>query len=262
MRLHVVSDVHGNADALARAGTGADALLVLGDLIDFVDYHDYSAGILGTVFGPAAVRRYAELRSGGARCAAFAYVRELWARLENPRQVVQEAVAEQYERLFAALPTPTYATPGNVDLPEMWPRFAHAGVQVLDGQSAEIGGLRWGFVGGALLPAGAVPRRGVAFHPYVRTAQEYAAAVAALGRVDVLCSHIPPAVPELVYDVHARRPEIGSEQLLGLIWRDRPRAALFGHVHQPLAQRVRVGRTECVNVGHFQRTGTPHVVQW
>ena len=262
MRVHVVSDVHGNADALARAGTGADALLVLGDLIDFVNYHDYSAGILGTVFGPAAVRRYAELRSGGARGEAYAYVRDLWARLENPRQVVREAIAHQYERLFAALPTPTYATPGNVDLPELWPRFAHAGVQVLDGESIELGGLRWGFVGGALLPAGVVPRHGMVFRPYVRTAREYAAAVAALGRVDVLCSHIPPAVPELVYDVHARRPEVGSEQLLGLIRRDRPRAALFGHVHQPLARRVRVGRTECVNVGHFQRTGTPHVVRW
>ena len=262
VRVHVVCDVHGNADALARAGTGADALLVLGDLIDFVDYHDHSAGILGTIFGSAAVGRYAELRSGGARGAASAYACELWERLDNPRQVVREAVADQYERLFAALPTPTYATPGNVDLPELWPRFAHAGVQVLDGQCAEIGGLRWGFVGGALLPAGIGLPGAAAFRPYLRTAQEYAAAVGALGRVDVLCSHIPPAVPELVYDVHARRPEIGSEQLLGLIRRDRPRAALFGHVHQPLARRVRVGRTECVNVGHFQRTGTPHVVQW
>lgn len=258
----MVSDVHGNADALARAGTGADALLVLGDLIDFVDYHDYTAGILGTIFGAGAVRRYAELRSGGARGAAFGYVRQLWTRLEDPQQVVRQAVAEQYERLFAALPTPTYATPGNVDLPELWPRFAHAGVQVLDGRSTDIGGLRWGFVGGGLLPAGMPARPAVPFRPYLRTAPEYAAAVAALGRVDVLCSHIPPAVPELVYDVHARRAEIGSEQLLGLIRRDRPCAALFGHVHQPLAHRVRVGRTECVNVGHFQRTGTPHVVQW
>lgn len=262
VRVHVVSDVHGNADALARAGVGADALVVLGDLIDFVDYHDHSAGILGAVFGPALVGRYAELRSGGARGEAFAFVRELWARLEDPQRVVQEAVAEQYERLFAVLPTPTYATPGNVDIPELWPRFAHSGVHVLDGQTTEIGGLRCGFVGGGLLPAGVAPRGGAAFRTYVRTPQEHAAAVDALGRVDVTCSHIPPAVPELVYDVQARRPEIGSEQLLALIRRDRPRAALFGHVHQPLARRVRVGRTECVNVGHFQRTGTPHVLRW
>jgi Icc-related predicted phosphoesterase len=80
--------------------------------------------------------------------------------------------------------------------------------------------------------------------------------------VDMLCSHIPPAVPELLYDVQARRPELGSEQLLRVIYRDRPRIAVFGHVHQPLAPRVRVGRTECINVGHFQRTGSPHELRW
>jgi Icc-related predicted phosphoesterase len=259
--VHVVSDVHGNVDALARAGVGADALLVLGDLIDFVDYHDHSAGILGSVFGAAAVHRFVQLRSSRAPGEAFAFVRELWTQVPDPREVVRHAVVEQYERLFAVLPSPTYATPGNVDLPELWPRFAHAGVHVLDGQTAEIGGLRWGFVGGGLLPEGVAPRRDPVFRSYLRTPDQYAVAVAALGRVDMLCSHIPPAVPELLYDVKARRPEIGSEQLLAVIRQDRPQAALFGHVHQPLVRRVRVGRTECINVGHFQRTGIPHMVR-
>ena len=262
MRVHVVADVHGNVDALARAGVGADALLVLGDLIDFVDYHDHSAGILGSVFGSAAVHRFAQLRCDGAPGEAYAFVRELWNRLPDPRAVVRRAVIEQYERLFAVLPSPTYATPGNVDLPELWPQFVRAGVHVLDGQTVEIGGLRCGFVGGGLLPGHLAPRRDPVFRSYLRTPAQYAVAVSALGRVDVLCSHIPPAVPELLYDVQARRPEIGSEQLLVVIRKDQPRAALFGHVHQPLARRVRVGRTECVNVGHFQRTGTPHVLRW
>ena len=47
-----------------------------------------------------------------------------------------------------------------------------------------------------------------------------------------------------------------------MVRRDRPRAALFGHVHQPLAARMRVGRTECVNVGYFRATGTPYVLRW
>ncbi len=48
MRVHVVSDVHGNADALARAGDGADVLLVLGDLVDFVAENEriYSNAVL------------------------------------------------------------------------------------------------------------------------------------------------------------------------------------------------------------------------
>jgi hypothetical protein len=32
-------------------------------------------------------------------------------------------------------------------------------------------------------------------------------------------------------------------------------------VHNPLARRVRIGRTECVNVGHFRATGVPYVVE-
>ena len=83
----------------------------------------------------------------------------------------------------------------------------------------------------------------------------YAAKVAAVGAVDVLCAHIPPAVPELLYDTVARRMERGSEALLGQIRRTQPRYVLFGHVHQPLARRVRIGRTECINVGHFRATG-------
>ena len=84
----------------------------------------------------------------------------------------------------------------------------------------------------------------------------------ALGPVDVLCSHIPPAVPELCYDTTARRFERGSQALLEAIRATGPRYALFGHVHQPLVPRMRIGRTECVNVGHFRGTGRPWALTW
>ena len=58
----------------------------------------------------------------------------------------------------------------------------------------------------------------------------------------------------------ARRLERGSTALLAEIKRSQPRYLLFGHVHQPLARRVRVGRTECINVGHFRATGRPYVL--
>ena len=115
------------------------------------------------------------------------------------------------------------------------------------------GGRAFGFVGGGL-PS---PKR----TPYEVDEETYAAKIAAVGAVDVLCWHIPPAVPELPYDTVARRFERGSEAVLGL---DRPsrRYALFGHVHQPLARRMRIGRTECVNVGHFRATRTPFVLEF
>jgi Icc-related predicted phosphoesterase len=262
MRVHVVSDVHGNVDALARAGEGADALIVLGDLLDFVDYHDHSKGILGQVFGPEKVAVFAELRRGRRSASLAAYARTLWTDLDNAADVVEEAIRDQYAKLFAAMTAPTYATPGNVDVPALWPEFAGDGIHLLDGQTALVGDLVFGFVGGALLAPGATLRRTGVWVPYLRTREDFDGSVAALGPVDVLCSHIPPSVPELSYDVVARRAELTSTALLGAIHRYRPRWSLFGHVHQPLAARMRIGRTECVNVGHFKRTGAPYVLRW
>lgn len=261
MRLHVVSDVHGNVDALSRAGEGADALLVLGDLLDFVDYHDHSAGILGAVFGADAVAKFAELRRRSDPKDAGAYVRSLWASLAEPQRVVAEAIHDQYAKLFAALTAPTYAIPGNVDAPGLWSEHPTEGVRFVDGQIVDIGGVRFGFVGGTVLPQGRVPRPGGAWTPYIRTAEDYNADVEALHGIDMLCTHCPPALPELTYDVVARRPELGSDALVHLLDREAPRYALFGHVHQPLAQRRRYGRTECVNVGHFKQTETPYVLR-
>lgn len=262
MRVHVVSDVHGNAEALARAGEGADALVVLGDLLDFVDYFDHSRGILGRLFGAEKVKVFAELRRAGDREQTVAFSRTLWNSLDDPATAVEEAIREQYERLFGAMTAPTYATPGNVDAPALWPEFAGDGVHVLDGDIAKIGGLRFGFVGGGVRPAGMRPRKGAAWTPYLREREEFDAAVAELGEVDVLCTHIPPDVAELTYDVVARRPEAGAASLLSYIRRESPRWALFGHVHQPLAARARLGRTECCNVGHFKQTQRPFVLRW
>jgi Icc-related predicted phosphoesterase len=253
MRVHVVSDVHGAAEALAAAGVGADALVCLGDLVLFLDYADHSRGIFPDLFGTEAATRMVGLRTAKRFEDARAYDRELWEGIDR-RAAIESAVRRQYAELFAAFPTPTYATYGNVDVPHLWPEFARPGTTVLDGQTAEIGGLVFGFVGGGLR----TPYR----TPYEIDDESYAAKVAALGPVDVLCSHIPPAVPELCYDVVARRFERGSEALLAAIHEHRPRWSLFGHVHQPLAPRMRVGTTECVNVGHFNGTREPWVLEW
>jgi Icc-related predicted phosphoesterase len=262
MRVHVVSDVHGNAEALARAGEDADALVVLGDLVDYVDYADPTAGILGRVLGPGVSAEFGRLRTCGRPGELVAYIRAAWARLDDPVAVVEQAVREQYDRLFAAMTAPTWAIPGNVDMVQFWPDYARPGVALPDGEVVDIGGLRFGFVGGVPLPPGVLPRRAGPWTPHLCIAEEYAAAVDKLDEVDVLCSHAPPGMPELAYDVLSRRAEASSPALLEKIHRDRPRASLFGHIHQPLAHRMRVGRTECVNVGHFRRTGTPYVLRW
>ncbi|MFB8442229.1 metallophosphoesterase [Streptomyces niveus] len=254
-RVHVVSDVHGNARDLARAGDGADALICLGDLVLFLDYADHSRGIFPDLFGEENAHRIVELRTARRFDEARELGRDLWAGLEADRDTaIESAVRRQYAEMFAVLPTPTYATYGNVDIPALWPEYAGPGTTVLDGERVEIGGRVFGFVGGGLR----TPMR----TPYEISDEEYAAKVEGLGDVDVLCSHIPPEVPELTYDTVARRFERGSRALLDAVRRTKPRYALFGHVHQPLAPRMRVGSTECVNVGHFASTGRPWAMEW
>jgi Icc-related predicted phosphoesterase len=255
MRVHVVSDVHGRADALGGAADGADALICLGDLLLFVDYADHGKGIFPDLFGAEAARRYIELRTAQRFDEARQMSALLWAGLGGDAAVhIEAAASRQYEELFAALPSPSYLTYGNVDIPRMWPEHLRPGHHVLDGERVELGGWSFGFVGGGL--------RTVYRTPNELADDIYAAKVAAVAGVDVLCTHIPPAVPELLFDTVARRMERGSEALLDAIAATQPRYVLFGHVHQPLASRIIIGRTECVNVGHFRATGTPYVLEW
>ncbi len=255
MRVHVVSDVHGSVEALGRAGDGADALVILGDLVCFMDYADHGAGIMGELFGPEAVSQLIALRTAQQFQAAREWSRELWSRIDGERgAVIDEAVRRQYAEMFAVLPTPTYMTYGNVDIPRLWHEFSRPGIHVLDGESVDIGGRRFGFIGGGL--------RTPYTTPYELDDDDYAAKVASVGAVDVLCAHIPPDLPELLYDVRARRFERGSVALLDAIRGTQPHTVLFGHVHQPLYARRRVGRSECVNVGHFRASGQAYSLVW
>jgi Icc-related predicted phosphoesterase len=258
--------VHGTVGALALAG-GADMLICLGDLLLFLDYADPGQGIYAELYGAEYTREYIALRTA----KRFDEARQLTARLmaergdlaqgspvsqtaqpRSLRALAEGLIRRQYKELFEALPEPAYLTYGNVDVPELWQENLKPGHHVIDGGRAEVGGYTFGFAGAGLVS------------PY-RTPNEISeadfaaklAAIAADGPVDVLCTHIPPGVPELLYDTVARRLETGSRALLEVIRQLQPRYALFGHVHQPLARRVRIGRTECVNVGHFRATRVP-----
>ena len=259
-----MSDVHGAAGALADSG-GADMLICLGDLLLFLDYADPGQGIYAELYGEDYTRQYIALRTA----RRFTEARELTQRLiaassaataqgTGPgglRSSAEAIIRRQYKEIFSALPEPAFLTYGNVDVPEMWGQYLKPGHRVIDGGRVEVGGIAFGFAGAGLTS------------PY-RTPNEISEAafsakldaIIADGPIDVLCTHIPPAVPELLYDTVARRMETGSEALLEVIRQLRPRYAFFGHVHQPLARRVRVGRTECVNVGHFRATRMPFAV--
>ncbi len=254
MAIYVVSDLHGASDALKKAVPEGSILLLLGDLVNFLDYTSMT-GILTEVFPHDAVQEVVSLRTAGrVREAGEVMRRRSQGREQEVAALISERANAQFERVFAALTDPTYFILGNVDNPVLVRPFADAtpAAHDADGTAVVLEGERFGFVGGALPSplnvAGEVSE------------QDMRGKIDALGEVDVLCSHIPPAIPELCYDTRADKRERGSFDLLAYIEDVQPRRAYFGHVHQPLFSSLRVGRTQCVNVGYFRRTGRafPH----
>ena len=257
MRVHIVSDVHGAGHALGSAADGSDVFVCLGDLILFLDYDDPDHGIYADLFGVDHARAYIDARTANRFEEARALSDAAWAGLgitdrAQRWSILESMVRVQYEELFAAMPTPALMTFGNVDIPALWPEYMRQGHRIVDGEVVEVDGQRWGFVGGGLVS----PMR----TPYEIEPEQYAANLSTLGPVDVLFTHIPPAHALLNYDVVARRFEIGSAAITDYIEAHQPRYHFFGHVHQPLAARTRIGRTECVNVGHFHGREKPFVI--
>lgn len=248
MPIYVVADLHGAAEDLKEAVPEGSTLLLLGDLINFLDYMTMT-GILTEVFSIETVTEVVELRTAGKVEEARRVMRSRSeGREEEIRNEIGVRVTKQYEDVFAALPDPTFLILGNVDNPLLAEAFAAGtpGTTLVTAGSFELEGERFGLAGGALPTplgvAGEIPP------------DELRSRIDSLGEVDVVCTHIPPAVPELCFDTVSGKREQGSEDLLEYIRDVQPRRAYFGHVHQPLVSVTTVGRTLCVNVGYFRAT--------
>ena len=242
----LISDVHGEFDGLAAVAASGEPLLVLGDLLNFVDYRTME-GLLADVAGVDVVRRVAGLRTEGR----FADARAVWGEFAAGRRDELEVrfdglVAAEYRRVARALgDSEAYVTYGNVDRPDMLSdaleplraRFIDAGV-------VEIEGVRVGFAGGGVRSLGV---------PGEVSEEDFAEKLGSLGEVEVLCTHVAPAVRQLSHDVVGGRPK-QSQVLLEHLLETRPPFHYFGDVHQPQAVEWRVGDTLCRNVGYFRAT--------
>ena len=250
MRLHIISDLHGATWHLEDAARGCDALLVLGDLINVLDYHSMD-GILVEIFGKESVAEAAGLRARGRYEEARSVIRSRQIDESEVRASFVEKARKEYEKVFDALPENSFVTYGNVDIPDMLRVFERPGVRVVDGEVLDMDGERIGIVGGGMRTP---------LHTAGEVEEDvYDAKLEGLGSVDAVCTHQPPRIPWLVYDVLGKRFEPGSTGLIAYIQRHRPRRAYFGHVHQPLVNRMSLGPTELINVGHFRATGRPWV---
>src|ERR1700746_3178131 len=146
MRVHVVSDVHGMADALKKAGDGADMLICLGDMLLFLDYADHTQGIFAELYGAEHAKEYIDLRTARRVDEARALTAGIAARLTSARgahrrTLTEQAIRRQYAALFEALAEPAYLTYGNVDVPRMWNGYLKPGHHVVDGGRVGGGGL-------------------------------------------------------------------------------------------------------------------------
>ena len=181
----LVSDIHGRFSALGEVASRGEPLLVLGDLINLVDYRT-GEGIFADVLGLDFARKIAASR-GGSR---FEEMRALWRervgdRYEWFRAEMTEHVKKQYRLMAQALEaSESYVTYGNVDRPEMLRQSLPEGSRFVDGEVVVIEGRRVGFAGGGLTTpmnaSGEVSDR------------EMADKLAGLGEVDILCTHLAP----------------------------------------------------------------------
>ena len=118
MSIYVVSDLHGASDALKKAVPEGATLLLLGDLINFIDYITMT-GILTEVFSVEAVEEVVRLRTAGQVKEARRVMQERVRRVVRTRSRRRSGrgSSQQYESIFAALPDPTHLILGNVDNP-------------------------------------------------------------------------------------------------------------------------------------------------
>jgi Icc-related predicted phosphoesterase len=246
VRVKVISDLHGAVEHIPEASRDADVLVVLGDLINVLDYRNME-GILVDVFGKEPVAEAATLRARGHFRAARETLRKHAGDEEEVRTRFVEAARKEYERVFEYLPEDSIVTYGNADSPDLLRALIPPGVRFADGDVFELAGLRWGIVGGGMRTPLNIPGE--------VTEEEHTAKLSSLGAVDVVGTHPPPRIPWFCYDTVARKFEPGSTALIAYVQEHQPQFALFGHVHQPLVSQGVIRDTKLINVGHFQADG-------
>jgi Icc-related predicted phosphoesterase len=243
----VLSDIHFALEPLRRVVQSGETLVILGDLVNLTDYRT-GEGAVADVLGMEFARASASARGSGD----YQRMRGLWLetvgdRIEEVREAIGEAIGAQYARVSEVLEGGHgYVIHGNVDRPRLLAEALPDGYEYVHGETRDIDGLRFGFVGG-----GAATPLQAEGEVSDETMTEL---LAGLGEVDVICSHVAPALDPLQTDVITGRAERGSAPLVDFIRASRPRLHLFGDVHQPQASRWRIGPTRCCNVGYFRAT--------
>ncbi len=244
--IRIISDVHGAATALQRVTAQPGLLLILGDLINFIDYRDNS-GIVADVAGRSFV---ADVVRARAR-RDFAGARELWrAHREGREDELRAHYAAAIDAAYAEICAPldgveAVLTYGNVDNVDVMLRYLPESAKFIEAGTITVSGQTFGIVGGGVPTINS---------PGELSNKEMATRLDSIGPVDVLCTHVAPDVGPLATDVLGGLAK-GSVAVRAYLERHQPEYHYFGDIHQPQAVSWKFGKTRCINVGYFRATG-------
>ena len=201
-----ISDVHHGLASIKNIPDTKEPVVILGDLINWIDYRT-GQGIAEDVFGKEIVIKLVQLRKDHN----FKDRRKLWSSMfeENP-DLIQEkleiAIYRQYKEVFNALKKfEVWIIPGNVDSVDMIKETMTSNVNYVDGKVLEYKNLKIGFAGGGVPTP--INARGEI------SDESFSLKLNRLGRVDIICTHAPPFVRELITDVITNKEEQGWSSL-------------------------------------------------
>jgi len=245
MSVFLASDTHGAHRKLQASQN--DFLLLLGDYPDLLDYFDLTQGILARLFPQDVIVDVLNHINNKDRVKARESMRKAAGSFPDLFNLVKTHVQQCYTDLFASLPCKSKLIFGNTDFPELLQKYASPDTEIIGQiQVFATDGLRIAMI------SGVEPGPHSFGMPGEVDSKIYASWVADLPPVDILCSHGPPAVIDLTYDVSAERDEGGSEALLEYIHKFRPRYHFYGHIHQPKKRQAVIGSTVCINLACFR----------
>ena len=146
-----ISDVHHGLDSLENLPSGKGPLVILGDLINWIDYRN-GDGIAKDVFGEESVTKLVELR----KKHDFTRRKELWNELfSKDREVkqtkIEESIYRQYREVFDKIKNfEVFLIPGNVDSLKILEETKTNNVTNIDGEILDYKGFKIGFAGGGV----------------------------------------------------------------------------------------------------------------
>ncbi len=260
----IVSDVHGEYEALAKLVGPDDTLFIAGDLLVFMDFSDFSRGILAKAFTiDELIEGLKEMAEGNLDRVNDAFL-QITTPGEERYEKILPLIESEYEKLFSLLHCETYILYGNDDYPDILREKLGNKAEVIKAGVVKTNGIEVAMVSG-MPGAKHTPQ-----FPGIVPIEAYDEMFTGLDPADVIITHVPPKedggggdikdggpdTTKLTYDTIAKRNEPSSVAITEYIKKHNPVYSFFGHVHNPNVLNAKIAGTQAVNIGFFKERKT------